>query len=125
MSASIQALILRVLGQIGGYLGGWVGCLLRRNMYFQYSGSTWTKAVCITRIAGLLQVAFLTDEELARIPVDQITSHEIVVYEEGMCCLDIMFPETDLGPRIGRKNTMLLDEYRPGERSLKLPPAIT
>jgi hypothetical protein len=90
-------------------------------MYFQYSGRTWTKAVCITRIAGLLQVAFLTDEQFARIPVDQITSHEILVYEEGMFCLDIMFPETDLGPRIRRKNTMLLDEYRQGDRSLKLP----
>jgi hypothetical protein len=76
-------------------------------------------------MAGQLQVAFLTDEEFARIPLDQITSHEIVVYEEGMSCLDIRFPETYLGPRIGRKNTMRLDEYRPGERTTKLPPVVT
>jgi hypothetical protein len=94
-------------------------------MYFQYSGSTWTKAVCITRVAGPLRVAFLTDMEFARIPVDQITSHEIVAYEEGYSHLDTMFPETDLGPRIGRKNTMRFDEYRPGERPYKLPPVVT
>ena len=103
----------------------WTGWLFRQSMYFQYSGRTWTRAVCLSWVAGPARVAFLTDGEFARIPVDQITSHDIVAYDEGLSCLDIMFPETDLGPRIGMKNTMRFDEYRPGEHPRKLPPVVT
>ena len=94
-------------------------------MYYQYSGRTWTSAFCLVWNAGRLSVVHLTDEEFARVPVDRIVSHDIVLYEEGMYCLDIVFPETDLGPRIGMKASIHLDEDRPGARTPKLPPVVS
>jgi hypothetical protein len=77
---------------------------------YQYGGFTWIEAACVVRDNGQIRIVLLEPEEFALIPLNQISSHEVNLTGTDYWTLNITFPSTNLGPRIGMMDWSVLGE---------------